>query len=552
MRLNKLLSNIDILAPDISLNVRGSSSLKTALGGILSLFFVAVLAWLVVIIVQDFFDKTAPKIRQQVSDSDLFPKIGLVENKLVPVIVAYKDGLTGLLAEETKSYFTAKLMMYEYRRKSGTTRDDFDVIKKQFDYVACKSLSKELRARLFAGFGNYFTNEAILNTALCLDLTTVDSDIFVYGKSDSEGFSLCTIQLSPCSEGGSCASQEEVISVMVNPIYPEPIIDLRNYEHPLRYITNSDNVFYLNPGSIQFHQQKMMYSTIENDRGFLFGESRVTSYYHVEKELIVSQFRPLNQIECNPSLIGTAECKPYIITEIMSGGKSLVQVREYKGVVETLGEIGGVKELVYICFFYLYTFYHDRAAKHSMVREVYRAKRGSSKDKKVNPLNDPEQLVAQVIKGEELQVNQKTINKAFGQIENCLDIYNLIALANELKFLNSILFKDHHRKIIPVLTLTNKNFPGTPKNKPPPAQQLFAEQEDSKPKEAVASASRLGDMSLENLHMNEEAPADQSEVQLDLSGEDLQSNFHKMVDKACAGKISLSLSQTAEDSVDLQ
>lgn len=46
--------------------------------------------------------------------------------------------------------------------------------------------------------------------------------------------------------------------------------------------------------------------------------------------------------------------------------------RTYKGLIETLGEIGGIKELIYLAAYLLYSYYHERISKEILVKDVFK------------------------------------------------------------------------------------------------------------------------------------------------------------------------------------
>lgn len=45
--------------------------------------------------------------------------------------------------------------------------------------------------------------------------------------------------------------------------------------------------------------------------------------------------------------------------------------REYKGVIETLSDIGGIKELIHMVFILAYALFHARAEKNFLIQKIY-------------------------------------------------------------------------------------------------------------------------------------------------------------------------------------
>ena len=55
-------------------------------------------------------------------------------------------------------------------------------------------------------------------------------------------------------------------------------------------------------------------------------------------------------------------CQPYIIFDYSSSSDIMTITREYKGVIETLSDIGGFKEILHMIFMFIYPIYHAMAS----------------------------------------------------------------------------------------------------------------------------------------------------------------------------------------------
>ena len=58
----------------------------------------------------------------------------------------------------------------------------------------------------------------------------------------------------------------------------------------------------------------------------------------------------------------------------MSGGAIRTYTRNYKDFITTMGDLGGVREVVYSLVFYLYVLYNNRERKRAMVASIYKLK----------------------------------------------------------------------------------------------------------------------------------------------------------------------------------
>lgn len=84
--------------------------------------------------------------------------------------------------------------------------------------------------------------------------------------------------------------------------------------------------------------------------------------------------RDVGQLSCSPAEIEDGTCNCYYIYEFMSGGSVRTYTRNYKDLITAMGDLGGVREVVYALVFYLYVLYNNRERKRSMVASIYKLK----------------------------------------------------------------------------------------------------------------------------------------------------------------------------------
>ena len=84
--------------------------------------------------------------------------------------------------------------------------------------------------------------------------------------------------------------------------------------------------------------------------------------------------RDVGQLSCLPIEIEDGTCKYYYIYEFMSGGSVRTYTRNYKDFITAMGDLGGVREVVYSLVFYLYVLYNNRERKRAMVASIYKLK----------------------------------------------------------------------------------------------------------------------------------------------------------------------------------
>ena len=81
--------------------------------------------------------------------------------------------------------------------------------------------------------------------------------------------------------------------------------------------------------------------------------------------------RDASKTVCMPEDIEKDSCTPYYVFSWASSGARLTITRSYKDFLSTIGDIGGVNELILIFIALAYSYYHSFAFRNYMIREVY-------------------------------------------------------------------------------------------------------------------------------------------------------------------------------------
>jgi len=148
----------------------------------------------------------------------------------------------------------------------------------------------------------------------------------------------------------------------------------------------------------------------------------------------VSVHKSTSQIRNRDSTVTTCAddkldyCLPYIMHNFLMTNKKMKIVRSYKGIVESVSEIGGIIDLIFMIFVLLYSFYHRIAVQSYLVKEIYGLKKEPSticRNKKRS------ELISVGI--EEDPINKEIYKKAEERLEKDLDLVGLIEEMNAIK-----------------------------------------------------------------------------------------------------------------------
>jgi hypothetical protein len=69
--------------------------------------------------------------------------------------------------------------------------------------------------------------------------------------------------------------------------------------------------------------------------------------------------------------VKTYSCIPYYSVEMIVSNTAIKVIREYKGIVESISEVGGMMDLIYLIFSVLYGFYYHGVLAAGIVERVY-------------------------------------------------------------------------------------------------------------------------------------------------------------------------------------
>ena len=120
------------------------------------------------------------------------------------------------------------------------------------------------------------------------------------------------------------------------------------------------------------------------------------SYTSVEKSLFSSQARDPSQIQCTSAQIDSRICRAYFRIIFGSGGAASTVTRTYKGWLETMGDVGGLKEVTIFAFGVLYWYFHNRRLKEYMIFQVFRlVSRPKFNSKQASSQQNPSQALEQ-------------------------------------------------------------------------------------------------------------------------------------------------------------
>lgn len=437
--LRKLIRSLDILAPDFSLNVEGERAVKTIFGSFMSLLYFGLVACVVGFQFQGYLDTSKPIVMEQKRLVGQYVPIDLAGGGHLPIVFIKSEFNSAFSFEELKKYVT--VTGSQYVKVNGEV---VDFSMHNVDVVPCGELMKKgkFNKNFYKNLGSY---EKYVETAgICFDFKEKNTTIGgSYADKNAVYFS---IYISPCSldDLNQCADFTSLSNIYVHLIHLMPTMDFSNKKQPIDYIANSDDFLAIQPHNFLLVNRKLMNLEVADDEGFLFERKSVQKFTDTEMVTSTIGWRNISHIACSLDRIGYTDCKPYFEFAFLTSNAEVTYTRFYKGLLETVGEIGGLKDLIMMSCFYIYFFYHKKAEKDYVIRSVF-----GYKQKDTCLKNQP----SQQLENDLTIVNRREAKMAF---ERCEQNFDVISLAKELeclRFLVSLMLERKERNLLPTVAL---------------------------------------------------------------------------------------------------
>ena len=367
------LGAFDLFPPDIKINVDGRSNIGTKLGSVLSVLFLGIFAGLSYLSISDYLDTKRAILSEAVVSTELEPPISFTEDKLFPLIKFQYQITKQLKPDEVKRFVTIELLkVIEYKDyNTGASTAGFIYYKT----VPCSELAERGDFRSLVD-DNVDQRQSFINFGICVD---PNEDITLGRRSDKEPFSqIMAWRIMPCSLPSGCATREELAKVTYTPMIAKAILNLSNRKEPVKYTVVADEVRYLSTGFTSRQMINIIKTEIINDDGFLFGTSVQSKFSTIYSTSSSTSDRNPNQLSCTPEEIKLRSCIPYFIQNTINAKRQMIIMRQYKGIVETFSELGGLIDMLFLIFYFPYAFYNGRIVREFLVEKVH----GISKPKK--------------------------------------------------------------------------------------------------------------------------------------------------------------------------
>ena len=451
MRL-EILKRVDILGEPVNLSIGGQDAHQTYIGAILSFFYITLTIVAIVKIAMDYFDTTNPSVVQTTQESFDFPKIDMFENEIVYSFYLFDENQAPVLPSQAYRYFTGVAVLFEsVYDPSDITYSTANRKTTLIPMIPCYELSQEKIDSLYSHVKK--DERAMLSFmkyGICLD--PPKDKYYVKGRITDIEFSMPTVYIQPCQSSlNDCMSGALVAKAKLYTLGSKNSMDVSNFKNPISPVPTAFNMFSLNPTINLMTRLELKKNQIIDSSGFLFPEKVGKNYADIQSMTQMPDYRDSSIVSCPPnSDINT--CPPYNTIQMTSSGTTVTIERSYKGLLESFGDVGGIKEVILIVVVFIYSFYHPSSQINEIVKKVYRT--DEYMDEYVNFIKSGDGTSKSKVEERKIQENlEKTARRT---VEEQLDVVSLIKEMNKLNMIVDILIDDKTKQISQLYCLFNQ------------------------------------------------------------------------------------------------
>ncbi len=446
MKPNKTLT-LDFLASDIKLLMQGKPSVNTTVGVVLSVVCMSIFVTLTYMIVSTYFDTSKPKITQELISMKNKPVIDFEHDKHFPIFLFYYKDTIYLEKEELQKFVHVTLGRYTYYAQP----DGSETVQKQFyDLVPCSELQNS-NPGTFHVDGDPAKRESLLKAGYCID--SRGEQVTLGSDDENIAYQIVTIDIWPCTLSSGCKPKEDLKDLTFSIANPTVQTNYGDYKKPIKFRTEPEEYEYLSLELNQRNRFTYMRGEIYEEKGFLSTETLTHSFTTLSKLSYAFRSRNKDQITCTIEQVEDNSCPPYFSQEVVVSNIKLKIMREYKGLVESASEIGGMIDLVFLVFYSVYGFYHHRVFSQKLIKSIYGldapAKNwcGCCKKRRAVTHLDSLDEDAQRLKARQLY------EKAKASIERDMDLVEISKEINHLRLISSILLTEDIKSKVPLYIL---------------------------------------------------------------------------------------------------
>ena len=425
------IKDLDKLGDQFVLTQQNRPQYSTVFGGILSCLATLFGTTIIILFIIEYFDNTNPDLSEIYRRTDIYPKISLYDEKYAPGFVL-RSGKNVIPPKDHAKYMTVKFVTFQLTGFGDQVEENLIYE----DMIPCALADKELYSKLY---NSPTLKDFFLAFGICIDAKD-PSKLFVASSPTTVPYQRHQIEIHPCSlpNPADCATPADFIGLSVVFAKPDVAFDPTNYKNPLSFSIDSDLLLAFDITQSYSWESSFRTNEIYDERYDFIGEQFFDSFIDIESVFTRGVARPSAQLFCTLDQIKTFACVPFFKFDFKSGNQVKKIKRTYKMILDTLGNMGGIFEIMFAIAAILYCCYKDRARRVYMHTIVHQKSL---------------QEYSQVFN----EANKKMVDEAMvDMIEWQQDAGRLVDKLVSYRALEAIVMKPCHRVLNPVIAVAEE------------------------------------------------------------------------------------------------
>ncbi len=358
--ISNLLKSVDILGSEFQLTHEKRDRYATILGGIVSIFIFWILGVAFLTFLYDLFDSSSPQVLETIEASLIYPKYSLFDNKQVLFIaLSQNDVLLG--KDDLLKYITPKIRVTEHTNVDNllSSKDTL------FEFVECTQADKTL-------YSEFISDQKIAafmeKYGYCVRIDAPEK-FFVEGKISTGNYTSAMMEIFPCSlENQASCVDPSTTTVHIGKITRG--FNPSKYGNPLELLATFEEDIRIDASLAPFATQSITKIEVFDDRIDFFPNIARAESVELTKPIYYTKTRDSTQLYCTSDQIINNECHHYFYIETRSSGNSHNIIRIYIKFIDTLGNIGGVSQVLILLGVLMYMLCKDRMYNSYMRKSI--------------------------------------------------------------------------------------------------------------------------------------------------------------------------------------
>jgi hypothetical protein len=408
--------SFDFLAHPVGFNVRGQPTVRTKVGSVLSLICMALFVTLSWVTIANYLDTSRPVISYETQTINIPELINIKQSKLYPIIFFF-DQIKYVDPDEVKTYVNPYIAYFN----SNKTKEPIEI---RLKLVPCKELIARGKTDTITASSDGAVRNNYKDFGYCVDDEGKELHLETHNRLE-----ILSVSLYPCAlTDGSCKTPDKFGNFAISINFPEAVSNFGDYKRPISYVTETTEWVGLSTFFTVFNYHSLRINEVMQERGFLSKMETTQRYVSVDK--LTTQIRNRNSSQTTCPQVDFDYCLPYIVHNLLMTNKKMKIVRSYKGLVESMSEIGGMIGLIFRIFVFMSSFYHSQIINNFLVKEVYGIEK-SSKDKN----HSAKKIQAKVSNSstDHEKMSGENYKRAVELVQKDLDILRLLEELNLIK-----------------------------------------------------------------------------------------------------------------------